>query len=140
MAEFMTTGTGVPTNAIFETTHRAGSCLVWEADLTFSRKMRTIDNSAGTKPIEDGTVLTNVAGDFDSVFFGFPVPAGDVQERTVAHRDCVVRNEKLTFPKVTDAPDGADPGSDNAAENAAATAALETKLRAQMTAAGVSIQ
>ena len=140
MAEFITTGTGIPTNALFETTHRAGSCLLWEADLTFSRKVRTVDNSAGTKPIEDGTVLMNAAGDFDSVFFGFPVPAGAVQERTVAHRDCVVRNEKLVFPKVTDAPDGADVGSDNVAENVAATIALETKLRGQMAAAGVLIQ
>lgn len=56
MAEFVTTGSGVPTNAFFEPTHRAGAHLLWEADATYSRTVITIDNSEGLTPMPGKTV------------------------------------------------------------------------------------
>lgn len=125
-----------------EPRERAGAYLVWEVNPDFCRKILRIDNSLGVAPIMPGTVLIDkVTKKFVGVLFGRPVHAGAVDDRTISYRgSAIYRGEKLVFPKVTDAPDGADPGSDNAAENAAATITLEAALRAEMAALDIDIQ
>ena len=133
---------GEPTYQVFqEPTHRPASYLAWESSADYCRKVVRVSNVGGANPILPGTIITDEDDDFVGILFGRPLSPGVEEDRTVTHQGpCIVLRDKLIFPVVTDAADGADAGSDNAAENAAATAALKTTLVAAMKAAGIDIQ